>query len=285
MHNNSFIIFLIFLCAVSCTERININTDDAPPQLVIYGHITTDTMQHAISITRSSGYFATSKPAGVSHATVTISSGEKVFSLTESSEEAGLYLTNADVFGIEGQTYTLNVSLDFYNDGTNEQYTAASYLPRAARFDTIRLQSSTDYKDYVEIHIFAGLSPDKDCYYGFHAFRNDEALTDSLSLFSVFDSNLVGTENMYDVACYFLDQTKDKTKLTRGDRVSLRLNTLTKEYGLFLINAQNEIGGSSPFSGPPANVETNIIRVGGKDSPAVAGFFAAYSGKTCRTVW
>ncbi len=271
---------------VSCTERIDINTDAAPSQLVIYGHITTDTMQHAISITRSSGYFANTKPLGVSHAIVTISGGGKTFVLTESAMETGLYLTDADVYGAEGQTYTLNISLDFDNDGEAEQYKASSYLPYVAPFDSIRLQLSTDYKDYVEIHMFGRLSPDndKECYYSFHAFRNDMALTDSLSLFSVYDSKIIGTEVMDDVACYFLDQTKDKTKLTSGDRVALRLNVLPREYGQFLVNAQNEVWGSSPFSGPPANVETNITCTG--RAPAnVLGFFSAYSGKTCYTVW
>ena len=283
--NRIVIALLTVLCAVSCTERIDISTDASAPHLVIYGYITTDTMQHAISISRSSGYFATTKPPGISNALVTISSGNRIFTLTESAAEAGVYLTDADVFGIEGETYTLNISLDFDNDGQTEQYDAASYLPHAARFDSIRMQMSTDYKDEIEIRLFGGLSVDKDCYYSFHAFRNDIPLADSLSLFELFDANMVGTDIMDDVACYFLNQTKDKTKLVSGDRITLQLNVLTKEYGLFLLNAQAEVFGASPFSGPPANVETNIRCTSGKDPANISGFFSAYSGKKCSTVW
>ena len=285
--NNRIIIiaFLITICAVSCTERIDITTDASAPRLVIYGYITTDTMQHAISITRSSGYFATTKPGGISNALVTISSGDQVFTLTESAE-AGVYLTDADVYGIEGQNYTLNVSLDFDNDGQEEQYGASSYLPHAARLDSIRMQPSTDYDDEIEISIFGGLSIDKDCYYSFHAFRNDMPLNDSLSLFALFDGSLVGTDTMDDVACYFLDQTKDKTKLASGDRITLQLNVLTQEYGLFLLKAQTEVLGSIPLlSGPPANVETNIRSISGKAPANISGYFSAYSGKKCSTVW
>jgi len=281
-----FIAFLTTLCAVSCTERIDINTDASAPRLVIYGCITTDTMQHAISITRSSGYFATTKPQGISNALITISDGYRIFTLTESAAEAGVYLTDADVYGIEGQNYTLNVSLDFDNDGQEEQYSATSYLPHAARLDSIRMQTSTDYDDEIEISIFGGLSIDKDCYYSFHAFRNDVPLNDSLSLFALFDGSLVGTDTMDDVACYFLDQTKDKTKLASGDRITLQLNVLTQEYGLFLLKAQTEVLGSVPLlSGPPANVETNILGANGEAPANISGYFSAYSGKKCSTVW
>ena len=279
------IISLLSLCAVSCTERIDISTDASESHLVIYGYITTDTMQHAVNITRSSGYFATTRPQGVSNATVTISGGGEVFALTESAE-AGVYLTDANVYGIEGQTYTLNVSLDFDNDGQPEQYDASSYLPHAAQFDSIRLQVSTDYKDEIDIRIFGRLSIDKDCYYSFHAFRNDMPLTDSLSLFMLTDGSLVGTDIMVDVACYFLDQTKEKTKLAYGDRIRLRLNVLTREYGSFLTNAQSEVFGSIPLlSGPPANVQTNIRCTSGNARSDISGFFSAYSGKECSTVW
>ncbi len=287
MHNNRTIIFLILTCFIaSCTERIDLFTEAAAPRLVIYGHITNDTMQHAVRISRSSGYFATAKPEGVSHATVTISSETQHLTLAESVSEAGLYLTDPDIFGIEGETYTLQVLLDFDNDGQAEQYTSSSYLPHAARFDSITLQPSTDYKDQVEVRVFAKLSSDKDCYYSFQAFRNGLALNDSLKSFQITDGKLVGVDEIYDVACYFLDQTKERTQLVPGDQVSLRVNIFTREYGLFLMNAQGEaVWGAFPFAEPPANVETNITCTDGKAPTAISGFFAAYSGGKQSTVW
>ncbi len=280
----SYSIILLFITA-SCTERIDISTEASAPRLVIYGHITNDTMQHAIRISRSSGYFATTKPEGISHATVTISSGSQHLVLTESASEAGLYLTDPDIFGIEGETYTLNVSLDFDNDSQTEQYTASSYLPHAAPFDSVALRPSTDYKDYIEVQAFAWVSSDKDCYYNFQAFRNGEALNDSLKNFQMTDGKLIGVDKIDGVSCYFLDQTKERTKLVSGDVVTLRVDIFTREYGLFLMNAQGEaVWGAFPFSGPPANVETNI-RCTGKAPAAISGFFAAYPSSKESTVW
>ena len=56
----------LFLGLLACMERTDIHTEASPPRLVIYGYITTDTMQHAIRITHSTGYFVTTKPEGIS---------------------------------------------------------------------------------------------------------------------------------------------------------------------------------------------------------------------------
>ena len=91
---------VLILTTVSCTERIDIKTDDAPPRLVIYGYISTDTTQHSIQITRSAGYFTTESPEGLSHAIVTISdSNGNIISLTENDTVPGLYQTSPDVYG------------------------------------------------------------------------------------------------------------------------------------------------------------------------------------------
>ena len=78
---------------------MDIEVDKAPSQLVVYGHITTDTMQHAVSISRSSNYFENIKPEGISNATVSISDGDETYALSESPTEKGTYLTAPGVFG------------------------------------------------------------------------------------------------------------------------------------------------------------------------------------------
>ena len=110
-------VIALFISISACTERINIETDNAPSRLVIYGYITTDTMQHSIWITRSAGYFTTDSPEGVSHATVTISDNDgNIIPLAEDNTTAGLYQTAADVYGECGKTYTLDVRFDSGNE-------------------------------------------------------------------------------------------------------------------------------------------------------------------------
>lgn len=277
-----FFMYLFF----SCTERINIDTDNAPERLVIYGVLTTDPGRHAIKITRSTGYFATSKPPGISHARVTISSSTETFILTENASEPGLYQTQPGTFGVEGETYTLHVALDFDRDGEEEEYTASTYLPYAARVDAIALRPSDAINDHIEVLLTGRIPENQANYMSFHVFRNDVIVNDSLVGFSIIDDEHIQKKEVENVACYFLDQDDERSVLSPGDIVTLRLDILTKEYAEFIENAQAELQGQNPiFGGPPANVQTNIRCVTPHKAIPLAGFFSAYSGRQTSTVY
>ncbi|MCD7977434.1 MAG: DUF4249 domain-containing protein [Tannerellaceae bacterium] len=277
----------LLLLNIACTDRIYLETEAAAERLVIYGYITTDTMQHSIRITRSTGYFATAKPAGISGALVTISSGDTLFHLKESATEAGLYLTDPDVYGVEGKTYQLLVSLDYDEDGVLEEYTATSFLPPAPQVDSIQVQAvDLFFGDYVEV-LFYGTLPDiEENYFKFHVFRNQVALNDSLIDFSMIDDEYIENKILEGVSCFYLDQEEDKFLIEDGDLITLRVDGITKEYSEFLMNAQTEVYGSNPlFSGPPANVETNIRAVDPANKNLLVGFFSAFSGTSASTIY
>lgn len=68
-------------------------------------------------------------------------------------------------------------------------------------------------------------------------------------------------------------------KISSGDLLTLRVDAITKEYATFINNAQAELWGSDPlFSGPPANVETNIRSKTPSEQIRISGFFTAFSG-------
>jgi hypothetical protein len=77
---------------------------------------------------------------------------------------------------------------------------------------------------------------------------------------------------------YFSSDKPDE-KLVVGDRVTLELCGVTKDYMEYVQQAQEEFWGRNPlFGGQPANIRTNIKQVvpaNSKTSPH--GYFAAYS--------
>ncbi len=282
--NILYIVF--FMIFVSCTERIDINTDDAPPQLVIYGYITTETKAHTITISQSTGYFATTKPGSIADAQVTISSEDGIdFFLTYKGN--GVYQTEDNVRGEEGKTYSLKVIVDFNNDGISETYEASSYLPLAAEMDTITLASNSRIDEVVEIRVTGTLpqkQQDDQNYFSMHAYRNGEIVNDSLKHFELFGDKYIKTRNIENLACFYLDQEKEKSVLKPGDKVILRIDAITKAYADFIEEAQSEVRGTIPmFSGPPANVKTNIRCTRGNGS--ALGFFTAYSSREKETVY
>ena len=284
-----FVAFLL-MAAVACTERIDIKTDDAPPRLVIYGYITTDTIQHSIRITRSAGYFTTDSPEGVSHATVTISDSDgKIIPLAENDTLPGLYQTADNAYGEEGKTYTLNVLLDFDGDRISEHYQSSAYLKPINHIDSVGLQSSVLFKNMVEVLLYAQDLPGETNYYSIFISINDSILNPTINSFFVMDNTLFKGQYMNGVACYYLNQDPDwedhNEILHAGDKVTLNINAISKEYAVFINTVQSEIRGSIPiFGGPPANVETNIRCVEPMDKIPVSGFFTAYPSRYANTI-
>ena len=281
------------IIAASCTERIDIKTNDAPPQLVIYGYITTDTMQHSIRITRSAGYFTTDRPEGVSRATVTISDNEgKMIPLVENDTIPGLYQTAPDVYGEEGRTYTLDVRVDPIGDGKPEYYRASAYLRHIHYIDSIRLAPSIfDFMpNTVDVRLFAKNTPtNENFYFTIFVAINDSVVNSNINRFFVIDNAMFRTmPYIYDIPCYFLDQDPDREFrneiLHIGDKVTLNMNAISKEYATFISNVQSEIRPTIPiFGGPPANVPTNIRCIEPKEGVPVSGFFTAFPSRYAYT--
>ena len=268
---------MIIAFAASCTERIDINVDDAPPRLVINGHISTDVEQHrtSVRITRSAGYFTYGSPVGVSHAVVTISDDDgNEFTLRESDEEAGLYQTDDDnQRGEEGKNYTLDVKVDV--DGNAHHYRATAHLPPMNDVDSVRLRMSSHFEKIAEVLVFADFSdlPEENRFSVFVSL-NDSVLNQGV------DRVIVSSGILNGMPCYVLNQNPEserKNRLSLGDVVTVNINAITKEYADFISEVNSELRGSNPiFGGPPANVKTNI-RCIKPENRQVSGFFAAFA--------
>ncbi|MDR1120551.1 MAG: DUF4249 domain-containing protein [Dysgonamonadaceae bacterium] len=278
-------IFLAILLLSACTERIDIHTDEAAPKLVIYGKISTDHQRQVVNITRSTGYFADGKPEGVHGAEVEVTSSGRTYHFSYAGN--GNYVSDANFSGEEGETYQLQVRLDFDEDGIQETYEASSYLPHRIRIDDIRIVPSRIFDQLIEIQLSADLPEKKDGIangYNLHFYHNDRALNDSLKNFSTFSDEYINTRRLDTLTCYYISEKRDDVDLMPQDIIKVRVEVITRDYLEFITDAQNEISGSMPlFGGPPANVRTNI-RCREKNMP-VMGFFTAFSVDEIATMY
>jgi hypothetical protein len=274
--------------AVSCTERINITTDDAPPRIVIYGYITSDTTEHSIRITRSAGYFTTGSPEGVSNADVTLTDDDgKIIPFIENDTVAGLYQTAKDVYGEEGKTYTLNVLVN------SEHYQSQSYLRHINHIDSIDLRLSKNFKQTVEVLLYAQDKIDEKSgsknYYSIFVAINDSVVNSKINDYFVINNDFFRGQYIPGVECYFLNQNPDSEYhnevLNINDKVTLNINAIPSEYATFIDDVKTEVRGSNPiFGGPPANVITNIQCLNCKDDVTVLGFFTAFPRRYAHTI-
>jgi hypothetical protein len=279
MNKRLIILFAVAIIAASCTEKINLKLDSTYTRLVVDGHITSDSMTHFITLTKTSDYFSNVPAPRVVNATVSISDGTNTFPLTETFPgSSGVYQTDPKFAGIIGKDYTLNITLPEAINGTTE-YTASSELIQVTKLDSIKTVFRPDFgkEGYWQIKLYAQDPPGRKNYYLLNLYRNGKLWSDTISKVGVSDNQFFAGNYIDGIDVFFINNEHKWETLFPGDTVMLELSAITKENFDF-INQVQQAGFSLPFfSGPPANVKGNVSNEG-------VGFFAAYSSSFAKTV-
>jgi hypothetical protein len=273
---NRFILFIALFGGVSsCTEEIDIELENSYARLIVFGEISTDTTKHTIRLTRSADYFYNKPAEGVSGAIVRIYDGVSEIQLIESELEPGSYQTESDYYGVPDRLYSLTIhNVDINKDGAVETYSAISYLPIMAAPDSIQL----NYARYPffqghEILLFARDPSETEDFYAFKVLKNGIQQTDSLPEILVQNDQLFNGNYTCGVSVQYLDDDKPGEKVFPGDTIVFEMYGITAGYYNFIIQAQTALFGSNPlFSGPPANVTTNLTN-------GAIGYFAGVNVK------
>jgi len=264
-----FIIPAILLYVTSCTERIDIDLDETYTRLVVYGAITTDTASHFVELSTTSSYYYNEAPPQVSGASLEISDDlGNVVNLTET--EPGKYATSSLFAAIPGRIYTLRIVLQEEING-HKTYEASSSVSPIYPIDSINLVNQPDWgeKGFYEVACFYQDPPTTD-FYMFNIFKNGVMLTDTITNRFVIDDGLFNGNYTNGIGVGYLNQANEREFLKTGDTITFQGCNITKEYYNFIVTLQSETGFQTPlFSGPPANVKSNI-------SNGAVGFFAAY---------
>jgi hypothetical protein len=264
-----FIVLIFCGLGVSCTEKIDIRLDDSYTRLVVDGAITTDTMAHTVILSKTTGYYYNMPAPMVTGARVSITDGNHNFDLKEDSP--GVYRTAPSVYGVPGKTYTLNIKLAGVIGGYFD-YEASSTIYPVTTLDSISLLLHPDWStDGIwEVKCYVQDPPTND-YYRFLVSKDGKMVSDTLNEWFVTDDKFFNGNYANGAAIAYLEQDLPEVGLRPGDKITVELNSIGKDYADFLMAAQTELYGSNPlFSGPPANVNGNINNY-------AVGFFAAYS--------
>ena len=130
-------VILFFILSYCCCKKvIQVNLNDAAPQIVIYGEVTDLPGPYQVSITKTVNFSATNNFPPVSGALVTITD-DKGLNDSLSETVPGIYNTHTFWQGKPGNTYTLSVQ------GSGKTYTAISLMPQSVPLDSISFQPGT----------------------------------------------------------------------------------------------------------------------------------------------
>lgn len=123
------IIGLFAIAIVSCEEVIEVDLNNAAPELSIEGNVSDSTGPYYVKIAMTVGFSQSNNSANVSGAFVTMSDNAgHVDTLTEISE--GKYATH-NISGTTSASYLMNALVE------GKQYTSLSIMPMKTNLDTI----------------------------------------------------------------------------------------------------------------------------------------------------
>jgi hypothetical protein len=161
----------------------------------------------------------------------------------------------------------------------SEEYRAESTMPGGAELDDVALRyfSSPIVSGY-QVLMWASHPVEQKDLFGFRIRKNGILLTDSLASYTVLSDDLFDSGYLPGFPVGFLSDDDPRERVFPGDTVTFELESIDQAYYDFVTDAQLEIIGNIPlFSGPAANVKSNISNGG-------VGIFAAYSILRASTV-
>ena len=266
------ILLACLLPLAGCTERIDIDLETTNRRLVVYGAVTTDSVCHHIELSTSADYFSNEPPPPVPGAQVTLSFNSTVLVFEEDPKHPGRYTSPFAFPGVPGTKYTLRIQgIDINNDQVPETYTASSTMPRVGTIDSLGMERfETPFFSGYQVRVYA-LDPPGREWYNFKLFRNSYSLNDQLEDYFVQSDDLINGSYIYGLPVGFLDDEEPHEAVRPGDTITLEIHSIPEEFYTFILESQNEIFGNNPlFSGPPANIKSNL------DNQAL-GLFSAYA--------
>ncbi len=253
----------------ACTEPIDIEMKENDTRLVVDGSFNTEPKAHTITLSKTTGYLSGQDQLMVEGASVKLTDGTHHYFLKENPP--GKYKTNSQFQGVAGKQYTLQISLK-EPVGGHADYEAVSGISEPVTLDSIFLEFYPDFSEegMWEIRGYFEDPPGPD-YYRFLVYRNSELATNSITDWFVTDDRFFEGRYVFGWTVAFLHQHRRREALAAGDRVTVQMDRISREYAIFIQGIQSEMQESYPlFSGPPANVKGNV-------SNGAIGFFEAYA--------
>lgn len=258
----SLLLLLISLTASSCRKVIDVNLNDADPQIVIEGNILNTPGPYYVQISKTVNYSANNQFPPVQGARVIIKDVTAVVADTLLEIQQGLYTTRNLVGGV-GRNYQLQVLTD------GKTITAESKMPTAVELDSVSFEkisrpgSKTDWYAVINYQDPVGVSN----YYLFTLFVNGRRINNTF----VYDDRF--TDGRY------VSRTlrTDSAYINPGDSIRVVMQHMGKEGFDYYSSFSQVTGNGALQTISPANPNSNL-------SGGALGYFLASYSSTRRTV-
>jgi Domain of unknown function (DUF4249) len=259
-----FYIMLSLLCLLTglgCKKVIQVNLNNAAPQIVIEGEVTNlGTCQ--VQITQSVNFSATNTFPPVTGASVQITDSSTGQVAILSELDSGIYTTTS-IQGIPLHIYNLQVLIG------SKEYTATSTMPMPVVLDSVTFTQNADFNNKLDINAVMNFQdpPGLGNYYQFIEDVNRRLIPDIF----VFEDRL--SDGKYIQESLF----NDSSYLQVGDTLLVKMYCIDKATYNYFNTLINVAGNNNFQTATPANPITNI-------SNGALGYFSAHTTTQRRLV-
>ena len=253
---------LLVFSLSGCKKVIDVNLNDADPQVVIEANVVSTPGPYYVQISKTVNYSANNQFPLITGAKVIIQdiTGGVKDTLTELQQ--GIYTTQR-LTGVAGRTYQLDVTTG------GKIYTAISKMPAAAQLDSVSFEkisrpgSKTDWYAVINYQDPAGISN----YYLFTLFVNGRRINNTF----VYDDRF--SDGRY------VSRTlrTDSAYINPGDSIRVVMQHMGKEGFDYYSSFSQVTGNGALQTISPANPNSNV-------SGGALGYFIASYTSTKRTV-
>lgn len=247
-------ILLIALTAfAACTKVIDINLNDAAPQLVIQGNVTNQAGITTVTISKSINYSLDNVFPTVSGATVTIKDSTTGITTPLVEVTPGTYQTST-ILGTVGHTYLLNVLVN----GT--AYKASSTMPSPVTLDSITFQANSGFGQTL-------INPMPN-------FQDPAGISNSYQFIQTINSKVTKKVFVFDDRLsdgkYISRQLfNDSAYIQSKDTVQLEMRCIDKNVFEYF----KQLSGLDPTNGQPTAPTNPVSNISG----GVLGYFSAHT--------
>ena len=244
---------VLFIFALfSCTKVINVNLNNANPNIVIEGVISDGAGPYQVQLSQTVNFSDPNIFPPVSGATVKIT--DSALGITDSLKEVvpGTYITQKLQQGLTGHTYQL------YILSNGQTYTASSTMPAKVNLDSVTFYSTNIFgtKSTSAIANFqdpAGIAN----YYTFTEYVNGQAIDQTFNF----------SDRLSDGKYIRRQLFNDSSYINPGDQVIIEMHCVDSQVWQY-FNTLGQAKGNNSQAVTPANPLSNI-------SNNALGYFSA----------
>jgi hypothetical protein len=253
-------IIVASIILIACKKTINVDLNDAPPQIVIEG-IINDINTATVTISKSVTVGSFNAYPFVSNATVTIKDNAGNTSTLLESAIKGTY--KSSLTGVAGRTYTLTVTAE------GKTYTAISTMPALVNLDSIRPDLITFGNKNLKVIVPVYTDPPGlGNYYQFVEMVNSRFIKNVNAWNDNVNDGGTNTRRLI-----YSDPDNDSLNIKTGDTISIEMRCIDKNVYRYMA-ALSDLQGNQTT---PTNPESNI-------SNGALGYFSAHTSRTKKII-